>query len=432
MAQTPWAIILCKFSDIKDVPYDRLRYEEIFTTKGNGKWNMVDYFHDMSHGKLDLSGSKVFGWYTLDKKLSDYTGSGANPERRSDLITWAREAATDAGEDLSQFSNRIIACYNEAADLFGGGIGVACGDNGSDASISGFCPSLMGQEMGHVYGLLHSREEGSTDDYKDRWDVMSNITNTIADHPIYTERTIRGESRFPIGPGLNAANMHSRGWLDETRVWSMGAMKSVNTTVQLRPLHRRDLTGYLAIRFHDYFIEFRTNSGWDVGIKNPVVLVHRLEDDISYIVSDTKGSQAFYAGSWTGTPENMSLYGSIVRIEVENIDPANDTASIRLISVAANVPQYFPDPDRPYRNPGIAWGVDDAIISLGYKTMLIRRQSPLFTILENIVLHESAADIPISSIQDRIRQEAITNITNVVQQKFEVLDLRTPHLPKFD
>ena len=54
MIQTPWAIILCKFSDIKDVPYDRQRYEEIFTTKGNGKWNMVDFFRDMSHGKLDL------------------------------------------------------------------------------------------------------------------------------------------------------------------------------------------------------------------------------------------------------------------------------------------------------------------------------------------------------------------------------------------
>lgn len=213
--------------------------------------------------------------------------------------------------------------------------------------------------MGHIYGLYHSREEGSMDDYKDRWDVMSTLKDTFdADHPIYTERTIFGKSRFPIGPGLNAANMHSRGWLDETRVWSgMNGIKLFNTTVQLRPLHRRDLAGYLAIRFRNYFIEFRTKSGWDAGIEKPVVLVHRLEDNISYIVSDTKGSQAFYTGSWTGTPENFSVYNSMVRIEVENIDPTNETATIRLISVPADVPQYFPDPNRPYQNPGIAWGL---------------------------------------------------------------------------
>jgi M6 family metalloprotease-like protein len=72
---TPWAILLVKFSDDDSEPYVRKRYEEIFTSAGSGKWNMVDYFRDMSHGKLDLKGSKVFGWYTLDKKQSDYTGS---------------------------------------------------------------------------------------------------------------------------------------------------------------------------------------------------------------------------------------------------------------------------------------------------------------------------------------------------------------------
>ena len=56
--KTPWAILLVKFSDNDAEPYARERYEEIFTTAGSGKWNTVDYFRDMSHGKLDLSGSK--------------------------------------------------------------------------------------------------------------------------------------------------------------------------------------------------------------------------------------------------------------------------------------------------------------------------------------------------------------------------------------
>jgi hypothetical protein len=71
--QTPWAILLTKFNDNNDEPFPRLRYEEIFMPTGVGTWNMVGYFHNMSYGNLDLSGSQVFGWYTLDKATADYT-----------------------------------------------------------------------------------------------------------------------------------------------------------------------------------------------------------------------------------------------------------------------------------------------------------------------------------------------------------------------
>src|SRR6478609_584717 len=100
---TPWAVLLCRFSDDTAEPYPRSRYEEVFTSAGAGKWNMPDYFRDMSHGKLDLGGSQVFGWYTLDQASGDYTGSGVNQQGREDLIVWARQKATDAGVDLAAF-----------------------------------------------------------------------------------------------------------------------------------------------------------------------------------------------------------------------------------------------------------------------------------------------------------------------------------------
>ena len=58
-------------------------------------------------------------------------------------------------------------------DLFGGLNGVVCGDDGANSALSGLSPSLLGQEMGHGYGLNHSRREGSTVDYTDPFDVMS-------------------------------------------------------------------------------------------------------------------------------------------------------------------------------------------------------------------------------------------------------------------
>src|SRR5215216_7695238 len=79
MRQTPWAILLCKFKDnVTAEPFTQQRFEELFTSSGAGKFNMLDFFQDMSHGLLDLSGSQVFGWFTLNKNSSEYTGSGAN------------------------------------------------------------------------------------------------------------------------------------------------------------------------------------------------------------------------------------------------------------------------------------------------------------------------------------------------------------------
>jgi hypothetical protein len=96
MTSTPWAILLCKFNDDASEPNPRQFYERLFTQVGNGALNMVDFFSDASHGQLDLNASQVFGWLTLDKARSEYTGW---PTRQA-LIGWARAAAAKAQIDL--------------------------------------------------------------------------------------------------------------------------------------------------------------------------------------------------------------------------------------------------------------------------------------------------------------------------------------------
>jgi hypothetical protein len=222
MPATPWAILLCKFSDVLTEPYPRLRYEEIFTTAGAGKWNMVDFFRDMSHGHVDLSGSRVLGWYTLEQKHSDYKGSGTNIPGRDDLLNWGRQAAAKAGENLGGFFN-VVVTTSAPSDLFGGLGGVVADDGRrTDNGMTQLSPSLLGQEMGHGYGLNHSRMDGSLADYQDARDVMSTPGEFMAPHPVYTERD-RGRPIFLIGPGLNAANMWAMGWLDLTGPGRAGA-----------------------------------------------------------------------------------------------------------------------------------------------------------------------------------------------------------------
>jgi hypothetical protein len=61
-------------------------------------------------------------------------------------------------------------------------------------------PTALGQEMGHGYGLFHSRVDGSTLDYQDPWDTMSTWDGCYSEpHCDYTL----------IGPGLCSANMRA-------------------------------------------------------------------------------------------------------------------------------------------------------------------------------------------------------------------------------
>ncbi len=425
--QTPWAVILTKFNDNNNEPFPRLRYEEIFTPAGAGKWNMVDYFRDMSHGKLDLSGSQVFGWYTLDKATADYTGSGLHQAGRQDLLQWAKDKATAEGVNLGDFHN-VVVVLNSGRDLFGGLNGVVCGDDGANSALSGLSPSLLGQEMGHGYGLNHSRREGSTVDYTDPFDVMSTDAGRSAPHPVYTDLDLFGQPVYEIGPGLNAANMGSKGWLDMTRVWTDPRTARISTTVQLRPLHSRHLPGYLAARFGEYFIEFRMNTGWDALVP-PCVLVHRFEGGSSYLVPDEDGNEVFRAGSAISTPENLSVLGSGFSIRVNAIDTANEVATVSLARAPAQIPRIFPQ-EGPYQTPWIKWleaaSLGEAVVILDGKAVSISPNSPAYGILENVAMIGNSHPLMSERLQTSIREEAMANIARLSQTEVSMPLFRNP------
>ncbi len=284
MGKSSWAVLLCKFNDDPTEPFAKDYYSDLFTASGIGSQNMVDFFRDVSHENLDLSDSRVFGWYTLAHSRSDYGLTGEEMlKNRGNLISWVLEAVAAKGDSLAQFVS-VVICMNVKTDLFGGGAGVVC-------DLESMEPRFLGQEMGHFYGLDHSRAETITPcsgdsgvDYKDFWDAMSTAGCAFsAPHPKYNF----------IGPGLNAANMASRGWLDESRVWKLSD-KSFDAVVQLRPLHRRDLPGYLAARIGEYIVEFRSKEKWDAEIPRPAVLIHRFHSNHSYIVSEKMATKILW------------------------------------------------------------------------------------------------------------------------------------------
>jgi hypothetical protein len=299
--QTPWAVLLCKFNDNANEPFPRRFYENLFTNTGVGLNNMVDFFRLYSHGSIDLGGSRVFGWLTLPESLAQ-----ANQHDRGHVLPLARQTATNHGLDLSPFWGTIV-CVNVGYETFGFLNGRA-----AVADSAGTYAAVLGQEMGHGYGLDHSRIDGSTADYQDPWDVMS-AKNTFQ----------TGDPR--IGPGLNAANMDGRGWLDPERVWSRAGFFE-NRTLQLRPHHRRDLDGFLVARVGPFYVEYRHNEGWDAGIPRSAVLAHRLKANLSYLMRGTAGNADLQPGDVVQRSDGQEA----VRVEVTGIDATNRVASVRL------------------------------------------------------------------------------------------------------
>ncbi len=300
----PWAVLVCRASDDSTDPAQVLvrdlwgltnpdpndpqtvldLFKMFFTDQGNNTFNAVRYFNEMSHGTIDLNDSQVF---VVNVNLTKAQLSPPNqplngPAYEAMVTQAAQDAAINAGVPLQNFWGIVITSHSTLWMAQGGGIpGGAQKPNligwaGMDYRwVKNNGIQSWGQEMGHGFGLDHSRADGSLADYMDRLDVMSTWNADSGPDPNYGSR----------GPGINAWNMRGRGWLDETRVWHC-PNGSFNHTLQLRPLHRKDLPGFLAAElpplndthgFPRYLVEYRKKENWDNGIPSSCISVHRFE-----------------------------------------------------------------------------------------------------------------------------------------------------------
>jgi hypothetical protein len=103
----PWAILICKFKDaLSEPPIPMTTFEKLFTRRGEGTDNLIRYFHDISHGSIDISGSEIFPrhrWLIIDVNHHEYTPPAEPPPPdwtqtidRTTLIRRVRDAAYEA------------------------------------------------------------------------------------------------------------------------------------------------------------------------------------------------------------------------------------------------------------------------------------------------------------------------------------------------
>ena len=423
-----WAILLLRFNNEEDLSASAPSldfYERLFTGKGAGTLNVPAFFSDASHGQLDLSASKVFDWITIDAKRSDYVGNSADVPKgkfdRGGLIALGNKTALANNINLSDYDG-IVYSFAGRIDLFGvrGGMAAVC-------DTASLWPSLLGQEMSHGYGLDHSRADGSQAEYMDIWDIMStNVGGTFS--------TADANYTF-VGPGMNAWNMRSRGWLDESRVWKPLSVHFGTQDVVLRPLHHRDLAGYLAAELGPYLVEYRVAEKWDAGLQGGSgILVHRFVDleDRSYVMGSPAieeltslgGAHPQKVGETFQIGDESNIFNALYRCQVLAINDAADTATIRL--------SYRPAAEQPGPNQrpfqvGPVGSDGGGIYIQGGTVHHIPPSGPIIQIMQQITDHTDAARINDTGIRSLAQATALTGIVRHAAQALRGLDpIRTP------
>jgi hypothetical protein len=346
----PWAILM---TTLKNQPANGptdpatplALITNFFTGAGVNTSNAVKYFSHMSHGNADLSKSRLI-FVSVDSELSDFEKpANAQPGWSATIdefgvLEQARQAVLDQGDSLEPFvadvlSGTIAAFATHGgvahSNVTGASRGYAYGDH---RYVRNNGTQSFGHEMGHGFGLDHSRADNpnvnvygcdrTTLDYRDPWDKMSTGCDYAEADADYSWR----------GPGLNASNMRGRGWLDESRVWSAEG-EQYDFTIELRPLHRADLNGWLAAQLPPldngrgrFLVEFRLKEEWDAAIPRSAVLVHRFDGNQSYILSGTNGNVDLVAGDSCAPWVDGNTFPVV---QVVSIDEANRTATVRLL-----------------------------------------------------------------------------------------------------
>jgi hypothetical protein len=320
--QWPWAILLCRFSDLPAVPQPPEYYQDLYTRNGTG--GVADYWREVSFGGLDLSGSQVFGWLTMCHASSE-VATLTFPGQRGTLVQWGIDAAAAAGIDLTPFRS-VLVVQNYGVDHGAAGNGVVIVHSNPGLCEFGF----ICHEMGHGHGLPHSFSANPDFMYGDGWDVMSFATTTFQ-FPI----AFRGSSGAAT-VGLNARNLRALGVLEPSRQWSPGG-PDFSATVTLDPLNQPPIGnhGHLVAVIpptatrpgrpdgSTWTMEFHHRAGWDQAIPEDAVTIHQVRTGGLSYLQPAMWSR-FTAGQQFVTPAPE------VYVKVTDIAAAPATATLRI------------------------------------------------------------------------------------------------------
>ena len=317
---TPWAILLCQFTDSPTPVHDPAYFADMFINRGTG--GVADYWSDVSFGNIDFAGSVVKGWYTIPLTTAQETAKERWP-RYSDCVDAAKNSPTDPYTVPSGY--RTIVINSPPVDEWGSS-GVAYLFETIDVTGSA-------HEMGHAFAMQHSYSDdpnyrniwwSGIGEYDDEWDLMSAAN-------VFTTGTARFGS---APPGLNGFHLDRAGWLPIARTYTFGKDGATAATVTLAAVNHPEAEGSLLVRvpfdindlFHYYTVELRSGDGWDAGLPGGGgVMIHEVK-----LIED-KTYRSFLLRNHTGNREpltSLSCGGVTITVDSVNIKAHQATVTI--------------------------------------------------------------------------------------------------------
>ncbi len=279
-----WLVLLCKASDNAAEPHPPQFYKDLFSKTAPDL--LFNYFDMASNHTVDLSGTEVFGWFSMMVNTDTISPAKRNNTTAVTRTQTARDcrasalggiAATGKSVDPANFAG-VITVINVPVDS---------GDAG-EKSVVVFQPEssigFVTHEMLHVYRLGHSwlaSSDASSDhtwghggdtEYQDCWDVMSFQTC------VFTFDTASNGVQATM---LQGAYRQKLKWLPADHVKDVPLVPT-SSTVKLVPVSADLATPGIAMATVEapgrgyYTVEFRDQSGFDRGIPRPAVVIREL------------------------------------------------------------------------------------------------------------------------------------------------------------
>jgi hypothetical protein len=343
----PFAVILCRFADdapdtVAEAPVETF-FRQAFTAGSGG---FVEYWRDASLGAIDVSGSRVFGWTTVDLRR-DQAGS---PNGRLALTEAAIRGVQAAGGDPLTGFHTQMSIYRRNWTKDGAppnaswktpgwsAFWIDGGTDGRSRKIN-LTPPFEGtataHEMGHSLGMDHDADATGDTKYHDPACVMSqNGAFTQAPWGVN------------FGPALCLPHLLLQGWMYQRRMFvdtGAWAAQAEGVTFRLAPNTEPGAHAYLGASLNNpdrdpawaYLLELVTATGWNRGVAGmPYVMIRRIAaqtdlgatPDAMYlgpVYVDPSGAATTYTeptGNTTFTVTLTDQTGPVVSVRAKKAD----------------------------------------------------------------------------------------------------------------
>jgi hypothetical protein len=323
-------VILVNFQDEQTQPYTTTQAADVaFNTTSN-------YYRENSYGQTWLTGD-VYGWYTIPV-------SSTNCDTVA-IATYAKQAASNAGANLAAYGHLVYAFpQNNGCGFTGrGSIG---GSPGEVWINQYFDVSSVGHELGHNFGLFHSRSMDcgtaviggtcTTSEYGDVIDIMGGGASA---HTNLFQKERLGWINSGSSPPLTTVTTSGTYWID--------AYEPVGTNPKgLKVLKSTDpVTGYRTW----YYAEHRTLSGFDSYMSNLPGIIGGVT---IHTGSESSGQEIYLLDM---TPATASWYDSSLLAGQSFTDPDSGMTITTLSadSTGAMVQVDLPSQPCAHANPSV-------------------------------------------------------------------------------